>query len=122
MMILLCECNWQIPGLDKLPPHYHYVAGRVKMPNGEEEWIAGAISANGDQCEQREFIHLETKWDHAELEAFVAEIRAGASPHVDPPVKWVWYHQDGTPCVAGHSMDMECRGGGGRVHRMNEPR
>jgi len=77
-MILLCECNWEIPGLKKLPPHYHYVAGRLP---GDKRWLPGLIDVNGKVAEQREFIDLHVEWDHATAEAFFAQ---HATPTPEP--------------------------------------
>ena len=76
MVIVMCKCDWGT-GV-KLPPHYHYTAGLVEMPNGRREWVPGALGRNGQQAEQREFIHLEVGWDRDELEAFIATARGNA--------------------------------------------
>lgn len=71
MVIELCTCNWGVLGLTKLPPHYHYMAGLAKFQDGREEWLAGALGANGELFEQREFIKMSVAWDRAELVKFI---------------------------------------------------
>lgn len=65
MITELCECNWGVAGIAKLPPHYHYQAGR--LPGGDE-WLPGLISANGvDAEEHREFIYIQGGWDRGSV-------------------------------------------------------
>lgn len=75
MMILLDTCNWGIEGVDELPPHYHYVAGLVEMPDGRKEWIGGAIGNDSGPVEQREFISMDLRWDKDQLTSFINSIR-----------------------------------------------
>jgi hypothetical protein len=81
MMIVLCECNWGIDGLPNLPPHYHYTAGLVTMPDGREKWVPGVISGgiNGAdvECEQRQFIHIDVRCDREQVAAWVDGLGEG---------------------------------------------
>ncbi len=76
-VFILCECNWDIPGLDRLPPHLHYTAGKATMPDGTEKWLAGALGVNDEPLEQREFIHLDVRCDRNQLAKFVQSVREG---------------------------------------------
>jgi len=84
MMIVLDTCNWGIEGVDELPPHYHYVAGLVEMPDGRKEWIGGAVGAMDGLCEQKEFISMDLRIDRNDLIALIEKLR-GIPPRLLPP-------------------------------------
>lgn len=75
MVIVLCNCNGGVEGIDKLPPHMHVRAGLVEMPNGEKRWCNGVITP-----EQRDFIQIPEaylRFSVDDLAAFVARVRSG---------------------------------------------
>ncbi len=88
MMIVLDTCNWGIEGVDELPPHYHYVAGLVEMPDGRKEWLPGAIGNNECPCEQREFISMDLRIDRTDLIALIEKlwVRHLRSARPTPPL------------------------------------
>jgi hypothetical protein len=88
MMIVLDTCNWGIEGVDELPPHYHYVAGLVEMPDGRKEWLPGAIGNNEGLCEQKEFISMDLRIDRNDLIALIVKLRVRhirEAPPTPPP-------------------------------------
>lgn len=56
-MFILCECNWDIPRVEKLPPHMHVMMSHNVSPHfdGWVPNVAGGI-------EQREELHFSIDW------------------------------------------------------------
>lgn len=47
MEIVLCTCDWGIPGVDALPPHMHVTKQKIRrLDDGKEFWATGFVSSN----------------------------------------------------------------------------
>lgn len=64
MVIILCECNWDIPRVEKLPAHQHITRQRlIHIPTGREIWAVMALEGDGWHIvEEREEIYISVNW------------------------------------------------------------
>ncbi len=64
MVIILCDCNWDIPDVDRLPSHSHYRRHRVRrILDGKEMTLIGFVEQDGwEILDVEDGIHIAVAW------------------------------------------------------------
>lgn len=61
-MQIMCECNWEIPRVEKLPPHLHVILHHMVSPT-YDMWIPNILPGDGYEIvDQREEIRIPVDW------------------------------------------------------------
>ena len=64
MVIILCRCNWGIPGVTELPPHQHYAWALVRHNGIEFKMHAHDVALNPklEVLDQDEDLIISINW------------------------------------------------------------
>jgi hypothetical protein len=64
MEIVLCTCNWDIPGVDALPPHMHRREQKIRRTDdGTELWVTGFVSSSSHVLvDEIETVRIPVNW------------------------------------------------------------